>query len=341
MPCARHLDAPTLIDHIPRFINELASQLRSGTNETIAESVEEATAPASHGVQRVQDGFDIVQVVAEYNILRECIHDLAVEHGILIKGEVFRVINRLLDTAIGSAVENYATAQALEVQHRREEHLAFIAHDLRTPLNAIAIATKLLEQAGDGSNISRASLQKTLTRNIDQLGTLVNEVLKENANIVTEVGVKLERRWFDLWPVVEGLIHELHPIAGTGSTLLRNTVPDDLRVYADARLLVRIFQNLIANAIAHTPRGEVVIGAQESEKGDAVECWVSDNGIGITPERLPLVFEKYETTRQEEDATGLGLAIVKTFVNAHGGEVSAKSEPGAGSTFRFDLPHAR
>jgi two-component system, OmpR family, phosphate regulon sensor histidine kinase PhoR len=342
LPSARHLDTPTLIDHVPRFICELAAQLRAGINESIAESIEEAQGPADHGLQRVEDGFDIVEVVAEYNILRECIHDLAARNGVIIQGDMFRVINRLLDTAIGSSVQNYATAQALEVQRRREEHLAFIAHDLRTPLNAISMAAKLLEQAGESSkNMDRAVLQKTLCRNIDQLSTLVDDVLKENANVVTEIGVKLECRWFDLWPFVERLIYELRPIAATGSTSLVNKVAPDLRIYADASLMVRVFQNLISNAIRYTPGGRVEIGANEFLDGGKVELWVTDNGSGIPPEKLDFVFDKFETERAGERGAGLGLAIVKAFVEAHGGLVSVASEVNAGTTFRVTLPLGR
>ena len=334
---ARQLDNPTLIDHVPQFITDLASALRTGTTETIAEAVDEARGAANHGLQRALDGFDIVEVVAEYNILRECIHDLAAERGLVIQGEMFHVINRLLDGAIGSAVQNYSRAQAAEVQRRREEYLAFIAHDLRTPLNAIAMSARLLAQGGA---VDVILLQKTMMRNIDQLSSLVSEVLKENSHQAAENGVKLERRWFDLWPLVERLTHELQPLAGNGSTRLVNEVPPELRVYADANLAARVFQNLIANGIAHTQRGEVVIGARESAPGDAVEVWVRDNGTGIPVEKLERVFEKYETDHKEEHGAGLGLAIVKAFVEAHGGTVSVQSKPGAGSEFRVTLPNA-
>jgi len=337
LPSARHLDTPTLIDHVPRFICELAAQLRAGINESIAESIEEAQGPADHGLQRVEDGFDIVEVVAEYNILRECIHDLAARNGVIIQGDMFRVINRLLDTAIGSSVQNYATAQALEVQRRREEHLAFIAHDLRTPLNAISMAAILLEQSGETGNMDRAVLQKTLGRNIDQLSRMVDDVLKENANVVTEIGVKLECRWFDLWPFVERLIYELRPIAATGRTSLINKIRPDLRIYADASLMVRVFQNLISNAIRHTPGGRVEIGAKEFLEGGKLELWVTDNGSGIPAEKLDSVFDKFETERTGEQGAGLGLAIVKAFVEAHGGMVSVASEVNVGTTFRVTL----
>ena len=139
-----------------------------------------------------------------------------------------------------------------------------------------------------------------------------------------------------MWPLVEGLIRDLDPLAHTASTRLVNRV--DLAVYADAELLRRIFQNVIANAIAYTPRGEVVIGARQAGAQALFECWVSDNGEGIPKERLEKVFDKSDTDPQKDGGWGLGLAIVKSFVEAHDGVVAVESTEGLGSTFRFTLP---
>ena len=130
LPSAKHLDTPTLNDHIPAFLDELAAAYRRVYDETIPETLLEAT-PPEHGRQRFLDGFDIVEVIAEYNILRGCIHDLAERHGLSFTGRAFHVANRVFDGAIGLAVQTFATNQALEVQRRREEYLAFVAHDLR------------------------------------------------------------------------------------------------------------------------------------------------------------------------------------------------------------------
>lgn len=78
-------------------------------------------------------------------ILRGRIHDLADENGLTLQGKPFHIINRVFDRAIGLALLAYATQRAREVQQRREEYLAFVAHDLRTPLNAIALACRVLE----------------------------------------------------------------------------------------------------------------------------------------------------------------------------------------------------
>ena len=339
LPSARNLDIPTLNDHVPDLLDELAAALESRSDQTISEAVCEGSPPA-HGRQRVQDGFDIEEVVAEYNILRDCIFDLAGDKGLSLQGKPFRIVNRVLDGAIGSAVQTYATQQALDVQHRREEYLAFVAHDLRTPLNAISLATRVLELTLPVRDSSGGTIQmlKALNRNVQQLEGLVNKVLEENANLQTEVGVKLQRRAFDLWPIVESLIHDLHPLAKTATTQLINRVPDDMVIFADADLLRRVFQNLIANAIRYTPRGEVVIGAREIGEEGTAECWVSDTGAGIPEEFCKKIFDKGETNPENEGGMGLGLAIVKTFIEAHGGMVTVDSKTGIGSTFRFSLP---
>ena len=170
LPSAQNFDTPTLNDHVPGLVDELAAALKSRSDETIPEALLESS-PLVHGSQRLQDGFDIEEVVAEYNILRECIHDLADSHGLNLQGMPFHIINRVLGHAIGLAVQTYATQKALEVQKRREEYLAFVAHDLRTPLNAISLVTMVLEQELSDKDKSARITQmfRTLRRNVAHL----------------------------------------------------------------------------------------------------------------------------------------------------------------------------
>lgn len=346
LPSARALDTPTLNDHIPGLLDELALALAAHAGQTIPQALGEDSAHA-HGLQRLKDAFDIEEVVAEYNVLRGCLHDLADRHGLRLQGPPFHILNRVFDQAIGLALQTYATQRALEVQHKREDYLAFVAHDLRTPLFAISLAGRVLErtlprQAGFGDDA--AQMLKSLRRSTQQLQNLVSKVLEENTHLQTTLGLKLERREFDLWPLVAALIDELQPVAEAAGTSLLNQVPDDLVVFADAGLLQRVFQNLVANAIKYTPGGAVVIGAQaagaEGAEDGAVACWVSDNGAGIPEALLAKVFDKGETDSQVEGASGLGLglAIVRSFIEAHGGSVTVASREGPGATLRFLLP---
>jgi two-component system, OmpR family, phosphate regulon sensor histidine kinase PhoR len=337
LPSAGHLDVPTLNDHIPNLLDELAAALQSKSDQTIPEALAENSPPA-HGLQRLQEAFDIEEVVAEYNILRGCLHDLADDNGLTLQGKPFHIVNRVLDHAIGSALQTYATQRALEVQRRREDYLAFVAHDLRTPLNAISLAGRVLEMILPERGADAAQMLKALRRNVQHLERLVDTVLEENTHLETDIGIKLECRELDLWPLVEALIHEFHPVARANGTTLVNRIPDDLVVYADASVLRRIVQNLVGNAIKHTPGGEIVIGAREHGEAGTVECWVSDNGAGIPEALLERIFDKGETDQESAGGTGLGLAIVKTFTEAHGGKVTVESKEGVGSTFRLWMP---
>src|SRR4029078_746582 len=243
---------------------------------------------------------------------------LAESNDLRLQGEPFHILNRVLDGAIGLAVQTYATQQALEVQTRRGEYLAFVAHDLRTPLNAISLATGVLRTTLAEPDPAAEQMLRSLHRNVRYLDGLITKVIEDNSNLATETGGKLERRSFDLWPLVQNLIQDLHPIAGTESVRLINQVHDELVGCADASLVRRIFQNLIANAIKYTPRGEIIIEARELGEEDVGECWVSDKGVGGPQEHIEKAFDKGETDPECAGGTGLGLAIVKTFTEAHG-----------------------
>lgn len=341
LPSAEGLDVPTLNDHIPDLIDELASAMEIDTGTTVVESVLEGTPPA-HGAQRLQDGFDIVEVSVEYNIMRACVHDLAEREEIEMQGEPFHVLNRVLDAAIGVAVAAFSDHRLREARQRREEYLAFVVHDLRTPLNAIALAMNYVEKSlGKPVNAGAENMVwQLLRRNVRQLEELVGKVLAENVNMEEEAGLKIVQRRVDLWPLVESVRLALLPIADASATRIENSIPPDLVVYADASMLRRIVQNLVNNAISFTAGGTVVIAANMRPTDSLVEVTVTDDGEGIAPERIGLVFEKLESEpgRDGSSGMGLGLAIVKAFVEAHGGEVTVASQVGEGSTFRFTLP---
>lgn len=341
LPSAQGLDTPTLNDHIPALIDELAAALESNSGETIAEALVEGTPPA-HGVQRLQDGFDIVEVAAEYNILRAAVHELADGAGITLQGEPFHILNRVLDGAIGMAVKAFSEQREEETRRRREEYLAFVAHDLRTPLNAIGLAANFLERSHSrlGVGAEYDQIWKILRRNVNQLEALIGKVLAENANIEAEAGLRVEARLFDLWPLVEAVRLDLVPIAVSAGASIENRVPEHLLVHADAGMVRRILQNLLKNAISFAPGGQIMVSACHVEAERCVEICVVDDGEGIAPERIASVFERMESdgNHDGESGLGLGLAIVKAFVEAHGGQVAVESEPGKGTCFRFTLP---
>jgi signal transduction histidine kinase len=341
LPAARSLDVPTLNDHIPDVLEELADALTSGETQSVME-LQLEDSPKVHGRERFRAGFDIVEVVAEYNIIQELVQTLAEQNGVDSGGDVSRIMNRVFDRAIAAAVDTFARQKTLEIQQRREEHLAFIMHDLKTPLAAMQTARMLLRRSLPESVQSGAvgNMLELIERNAARLEALLKVATQEQYNIAVSTSreMRVERRELDLWILVEGLLRDLSALAENSPVRIVNSVPTDLTIFADGMLLGQVFQNLLSNALRYTTQGQIVIGAQSIDDGQTVRCWVSDTGAGIEPERLGRVFDKLETDADRKGGLGLGLAIVKQVVEAHGGQVFVESELGAGSTFTFLIP---
>lgn len=227
------------------------------------------------------------------------------------------------------------------MQRRRDEYLAFVAHDLRTPLGAIALCTRLVEQGLETADGAASDVGHKLTiirRNVRQLQDLIGAVLSESSRVDMDGTMRLSRRRFDLWPFAEALVQDLQATAAARATRLINAIPEELVVYADAVVLRRVLQNLVANALAFTANGEVVLSAVAGGDDGSAVLLVRDTGTGIPPERLAQVFEKHETHAAPPGGLGLGLAIVRTMIEAHGGTVAVESAVGVGTTFRIAVP---
>jgi two-component system, OmpR family, phosphate regulon sensor histidine kinase PhoR len=336
-PSADCMDTPSLNDHMPLFLDEIADAFEENSNRTIAEKINESV-PKIHGLERLNSGFDIREVVAEYNVLRACIHDLATAHQFSLQGHPFRILNRVFDRSIGIALETYASNQAREVKSKREEYLSFVVHDLRTPLSAISLAARVLEKKLPVQGYTTDSVQmiKSLQRSVLQLEGMVRKVLEENTHLETIDGVELQLRAFDVWPLIEALNEELHPVAEAAGVVLINEVPYELVVYADASAFKRVFQNLLANAIKYAPNGKIKVSARQLP--ESIEFSVIDNGSGIAAEAIDSIFEKGETDSEESSVAGLGLAIVKQLVLAHNGQVRVESIVGQGASFFVEIP---
>lgn len=340
LPAAAQLDEPTLNDLMPRLLDELARDLSTGKAQSLV-AVASNEAPKLHGLERLHVGYDIVEVVAEYGILQELVLELAERNGVDISGEPARIMTRVFASAIAAAVDTYAREKTIEIQQRREEHFSFVVHDLRTPVAAIATARAVLEKSMPEEVRAgpAGKMLSILERNTERIGMLLKRTAADQQRtILATQETEPQRREFDLWPLVEGLLAEMEPIRTQPEVRLLNTVPDDLTVFADSLMLSQIFQNLLSNALRYTMEGAVTVGAASIEPRRSVRCWVSDTGRGIEPHRLTRIFDKLESDRLHEGGLGLGLSIVKQLVEAHGGRVTVESEVGRGSTFFFTIP---
>ena len=334
LPAAANLDTPSINDQVPELLARLADSLKQENEPRETNAIS-----AEHGLLRWQAGFDVTEVVAEYNILRQCIQQAAEHDGISLTGKSLHIINDVFDDAIGKAVKAFETMMTIQLQHRHDEHLAFLLHDLRTPLEALSLATTLLERSLPPGNRNSGvnSALAVLRGNINRLSQRVRNVLATASGLGKSFHP--EFTFVNLRAQVERVVHDLEPLALSAGTTVRNEIADQLEVYSDEILLAQIFENLLSNALKFTSQGVIEIGAEDRGDGQ-VECWVKDSGQGIPPSQIDKVFERFETgSESEQSGMGLGLAIVKEIVELHKGEIRVQSELQNGSTFTFSLPN--
>src|SRR5256712_2550326 len=193
LPAAQSLDTPTLNNHIPHLFDELALALTAGDTESLLD-LQLHDSPKIHGGLRLRAGFDIVEVVAEYNILRELLSALAEKESVDITGDPNRILNAVIDRAVALAVDTYAKEKALEIQQRREEHLSFVIHDLRTPLTAIHAAGRILETSlADAAKTGRVgNMLDILQRNALRLNALVTTASQEQYNLAASTAEEVK-----------------------------------------------------------------------------------------------------------------------------------------------------
>ncbi|MDB6072621.1 MAG: sasA, partial [Verrucomicrobiaceae bacterium] len=177
LPGAAKLPNPTLRDHIPQFIDEMIAAIARRNEAVIGRR--SGGSPIQHGVQRLAAGFDIKEVVIEYNVLRGAVHHIAESANISLTAREWQIIHHIIDDAIAWAVDTFAREQAVELQRRREEHFAFIAHDVRTPLNAIALTAELLAEDLLPDSEESADMIRALQRNINRIDELIRRVMEE------------------------------------------------------------------------------------------------------------------------------------------------------------------
>lgn len=334
LPGAADLDTPTINDQVPELLDSLAAALKSA-----GEQQETNAISAEHGLLRWQAGFDVTEVVAEYNILRQCVQDAAESDGLVLIGKPLHIVNNIFDDAIGKAVKAFETMMTIELQHRHDEHMAFLLHDLRTPLEALSLATTLLERSLPEAQTNSAvtSALSVLRGNINRLTARVRYVLSTASGFGKSF--QTEFIMLNLREQAEKVVRDLALLAVSVETKIRNDIDDHLEVFSDEILLAQILQNLVANALKFTSKGVIEIGAREIQDGQAIECWVKDSGQGIPASKIDKVFDRFETGSEPgQSGMGLGLAIVKELVELHKGEIHVHSEVGKGSTFTFVLP---
>jgi len=241
---------------------------------------------------------------------------------------------------------------ALPAERVRTDFMAMVFHDLRTPLAAIKEALSLLSETGAGRLDERQLRYLTIAREeVDRLNRMIDNVVE--ASRMDSGKAVLHCDAVDLPELLSTAIQSLSLIVSKRGLAIERNIPSHLPpVSGDRDRLLRVFNNLLDNAIKYSPPGGTIrvdIGFVEpgasvlKEDGvladsDYVEITVSDDGPGIPSEFLDRIFGKFERVEPHGPGIGLGLAIVRSIVEMHHGKVWAESKPGEGAKFHFILP---
>lgn len=226
-------------------------------------------------------------------------------------------------------------------EERRRQFMANAAHEMRTPLTTINGILEGLEYDVIPEEDKKHSIE-LMQNETKRLIRLVNDNL--NYEKIRTNQISMERKLFDASAVLHNLQKQLDKKARSQGDKLELQISNGLMVYADYDRFVQIMFNIIQNAIQFTEKGIIQIRGKQLANGTQFE--VADNGIGMTPDQLDNIWERYYKADRSRMNTkygesGLGLAIVHQLVQLHGGKISVQSELGKGSTFTVFFPNSK
>jgi signal transduction histidine kinase len=233
-------------------------------------------------------------------------------------------------------VRDVTAARRLEATRR--DFVANVSHELKTPLTVIGGFAETLRD-DDVDPTSRRRFAEAIQGSAHRMQRVVDDLL--DLSRIESGGWKPSATALDAAAAIGDALLPFRPAAERKRiTLDAEIAPGLTTVYADPTALRQILSNLIENAIRHTAEGSVIVAASQAPNG--VRIAVRDTGIGIAPEHLPRIFERFyrvdAARSREAGGTGLGLAIVKHLIEAHGGTVHAESVPGRGTTITVQFP---
>jgi signal transduction histidine kinase len=232
-----------------------------------------------------------------------------------------------------------ARAEAESANRLKDEFVSIVSHELRAPLNAILGWTAMLRRDDLDHELATRALQ-SVHDNATRQARLIEELL--DFSRVSSGRLALEREEIEIRELLRGVVESLIPdMAAKGVSLDFPPAPP-AHVTGDRSRLEQVFFNLLGNALKFTPAGGR-ISVTVAEQEDQVEVRVADSGVGIEPEFLPFVFERFKqgdnAGGREFGGLGLGLSIARQLVEAHEGRIAVESRgKGQGATFTVRLP---
>ena len=232
----------------------------------------------------------------------------------------------------------YDITQIERLERVRQEFLSNVSHELRTPLTSILAFVETLEDGAIDDQENNQRFLGVIRKNAQRMHHLIDDILE--LSFIESGGITLNLKSVNLHSLTEEVFTNLSSKAKEFRIKLKNEIPKETFIFADAVRLEQMLTNLVDNAVKfNTKAGIVTVGFAREDEKDIIS--VADTGEGISAEHLQRIFERfYRTDRarsREIGGTGLGLAIVKHLARLHGGEVSVNSVLGKGSTFAVEL----
>lgn len=231
-----------------------------------------------------------------------------------------------------------------ELEKMKSDFVSFVAHELRTPLTSINGFTRLLQM--DSLTFTaeeEAEMLGSIESQCSRLSRMISDLL-EVAHLEPGYGFELRLEEFDLRALCEKVLAQLRVLLSDPDKLTFALVcePHELRVNLDKDRMEQVIVNLVSNAIKYSPEGGAVTLCLAVAAEETVRLEVADTGMGMTPEQVANLFQKFYRTPDAQSrgikGTGLGLYLVKHLVEAHGGEIEVDSEQGHGTIFILTLP---
>lgn len=242
---------------------------------------------------------------------------------------------------MGAVILMHDITDFVELDRMKSDFISIVSHELKTPLTSIKGFVRLMaaERVGPITDKQRHYLD-VVQRQTESLTLLINDLLDLSR---IEAGIiEVRHEPVRLAEVIATVMQQLDNLAQEKSITLNTDIPHDLpALNGDGERLGQVFTNLVHNAIKFTPEKGTVTVRAIAAGGECV-VRVSDTGIGISPQDLPRIFDKFyqvdSSSTRHQSGTGLGLSICRQLVNAHGGEMWASSTKGKGATFTIVLP---
>lgn len=225
-----------------------------------------------------------------------------------------------------------------ELDRIKSEFVASVSHDLRTPLTTIQGYIALLPRAGELNEQQQEFILRA-DQSVGVITKLINNLLDIDR---LEAGLDMEMESCDLLKLIDEAIENIRPLVEERQQELRWRSPETLPlVWGNPHRLRQVIDNLLSNATKYTQEGGWIAVSTFEDDGHIV-VHVADNGVGISPDQQPYIFDKFYRVESDETlnvvGNGLGLSIVKTVIETHNGRVWVESRPEAGSVFSFVIP---